>query len=130
MKTFLLLALAVLFINYSNAQIGVLTLKKREHFYYGQWFALRGTENSIFLIDQPAKAEIALERVLMPYGLTTEDGDLDEDGDLFWVIQSDNGFVSKVFRMEQEDGNILLAIMTEELQDEEDEYWYEKISRR
>jgi hypothetical protein len=128
MKTIIICTLAVLFAGQSFAQIGVITLKKKEAVYYGQWFTVKGTEDRMFFVDERDYADLALNRLLSPYELSIDDGQEDEEGDLMWEIQADNGFISTVYRILQDDNTVLLMIITEEAPEEDDFVsWYEKV---
>jgi hypothetical protein len=127
MKTIILCTL-VLFAEQSFAQIGVVTLKKKEEVCLGQWYTVKGTQNAIFLRDEQKFADLALNRLLLPYGLSIEDGQANEEGDLLmWAVNSDNGFISIVYRMLKDDDTVFLMIRTEEVPKKEDVvFWYEK----
>jgi hypothetical protein len=75
--------------------VGVLTLKKKDPIYYGQLFTLKGTHHQMYLIDEPEFADQAHERILSPYELNIEEGRENEKGNLFGVIESNNGFISQ-----------------------------------
>jgi hypothetical protein len=130
MRSVLLFTLTVLLVNSFYAQVGVLTLKKKDPIYYGQWFTLKDTPNKIYLIDEPEYADLALERLLEPYELNIEEGRDHDNGGLFWVIESDNGFTSTIFRKKNADGEVMLCVATNFASDE-DEFtpWYEKVFR-
>ncbi len=131
MKKIFLLALLMHFVSPTNAQIGVLTLKKRDDVYYGQWFTLKKNENQLFLVDNEKNADAALQRLLAPYEIAYEDAEIDEDGDLFWVVESNNGFTSKVYRISGEDNQIILIVSTMKITDNgEFNAWHQKITNR
>jgi hypothetical protein len=128
MKTIIICTLALLFSGQSFAQIGVVTLKKRELYYYGQWFTVKGSENRLYFIDQEDNANLALSRLLLPYELTIEDGEEDKEGDFSWVVSANNGFISTVYKISQEEGNTLIMVITEEAQEQADFVsWHEKV---
>ena len=128
MKTIIICTLAVLFAGQSFAQIGVITLKKKEAVYYGQWITVIGTEDRMYFVDDWDYADLALNRLLSPYELSIDDGQEDEEGDLMWEIQADNGFITTVYQILQDDNTVLLMIITEETPEEDDFVsWYEKV---
>jgi hypothetical protein len=128
MKTIIICTLALLFSGQSFTQIGVVTLKKREQYYYGQWFTVKGSENRLYFIDQEDYANLALSRLLLPYELTIEDGEEDKEGDFSWVVSANNGFISTVYKISQEEGNTLIMVITEEAQEQADFVsWHEKV---
>ena len=131
MRSVLLFTLTVLLVNSFYAQVGVLTLMKKDPIYYGQWFTLKGTPDKIYLIDEPEFADLSLERLLAPYDLDIEEGRDHDNGGLFWVIDSDNGFTSTIFRKKNAEGEVMLCVATNMASDE-DEFtpWYEKVFQR
>lgn len=58
-----------------------------------------------------------LNEILEPWGLTTADVELDTDGDLFWVLDNDNGYYVTVYvgRRIVEPKNSIIRIVTAEL---------------
>jgi hypothetical protein len=131
MKTLILCTFAVFFIGHSFAQVGALTLNRRDAIYYGQWFTLKSNKNQLFLIDDKNLADEALIRLLLPYDLSIEDGEIDKDGDLFWEIESNNGFMSKIFRINNFENKVMVVISTSIIPEKEEfGAWHEKITRR
>lgn len=131
MRSILLFSLTILLVNSFYAQVGVLTLKKKDPIYYGQWFTLKGTPHQMYLIDEPEFADQALERLLSPYDLNIEEGRENEKGNLFWVIESNNGFTSTIFRKKNSEGDVMLCIATNMTPDEEEfTPWYEKVFQK
>ena len=58
-----------------------------------------------------------LNEIIEPWGLTTADVELDTDGDLFWVLDNDNGYYVTVYvgcRI-VEPKNSIIRIVTAEL---------------
>ncbi len=84
MKTIIICMLAVLIAGESFAQIGVVTLKIKEKYHFGQWFTVKGSENQLYLVDHEDYADLALSRLLSPYELSLDDGQEDKEGDLFF----------------------------------------------
>ena len=58
-----------------------------------------------------------LNEILEPWGFTTADVELDTDGDLFWVLDNDNGYYVTVYvgRRIVEPKNSIIRIVTAEL---------------
>ena len=131
MKNYIFYTFLLLFVFQTEAQVGVLTLKKRETPYYGQWFTVKGQRDNMYLIEKEEFADAALFKLLSPYNQTIADGELDKDGDLYWEIDNLNGFYSIIYKIVQEDGDVLLMIRTlENVQDDEEiSFWYQKIFR-
>lgn len=130
MKTILLITISLILFNSSFAQIGVVTLKRNDPVYYGQWFTLKGEANKVYLLDEQEFADQAHERLLLPYELNIDEGRSDQNGNLYWTIESNCGFTSKVTRKKNEDGEVLLCILTQMTPEEEDFIpWYEKVFR-
>jgi len=72
-----------------------------------------------------------LDRLLSRYELNIEEGRGHENGGLFWVIESENGFTSTIFRKKNSEGEVILCIATQFTPDKEDfTPWYEKVFQR
>ncbi len=93
----MLLAVAILIGSSCAAQIGVITLKKREKLLpVAQWYTMQSkayTDNVFFY----AKKEVVfakLNEMLEDEGLFFEEFELDENNNKYWTVEKGNGFTS------------------------------------
>ena len=93
MKT-ITLFLFMLFAEMASAQIGVVTIDEQDPYPIGQWFTLRGEENEgvIGYYSDILTIRAKLGRFLSDYGLTVNEGEMDEEGNLYWGLDNNNGF--------------------------------------
>ncbi len=98
---------------YSNAQLGIITLEKKENPFYGQWYVINSKEykNQLFYFDKKEKVDSVLMSMLDPYDLKQSDARKDEAGDSYWVVDNDNGFNSTVYlvKIDQNDSQIIIV---------------------
>ena len=90
----------------SFAQVGVVTIEKKDDLYLNMWFRIdhKDYKHCIHFISQPETVKLKLVEILEPYDLNTEDFEKDEVGDKFWTIEDDNGFTSLIYLMDMENG--------------------------
>mgnify|MGYP000745163183 CR=1 FL=1 len=100
MKTIILTA-AMLASNLIYSQIGVLTLKKNDLIYFGMWYTIaeKGRENNLYITyDDEDMAIYKLEQILSEFDVLIEEPTgTDEDGDSYWTVEQENGFISDVY---------------------------------
>jgi hypothetical protein len=90
----------------SFAQVGVVTIEKKDDPYLNMWFRVdhKDYEHCIHFISEPDRVKSKLVEILEPYDLNTEDFETDEEGDKFWAIEDDNGFTSLIYLMDIKNG--------------------------
>jgi hypothetical protein len=112
-----LFLIAFLFLGFqSNAQIGVVTINENDSIPIGQWYNVSGDlyNNKVFYFNNNTETELILEEVLSPWGLYFEDGEIDEEGDFFWVVDNENGYTSTVYLIYDDEEQSVITIVTEE----------------
>jgi hypothetical protein len=95
-------------------QLGIVTVKNDMP--YGQWFTFRGGknfENKVCFFDNQAHTEIVLLDLLEPWFLDMEDGEVDETGDLYWVVDNGNGYFATVYLNKVSDENSMIYIVVD-----------------
>ena len=95
-----IILLSILFSTFSSsAQLGVVTIKTRDSIPYDQWYSYKGRkyEHRVFYLNEHNKVDRILNQLLSPWDLTIDDGQTDADGDLFWVLDNDNGYYVTVY---------------------------------
>lgn len=70
-------------------------------------------DHTILYTARKEDTDAVLETILVNYDLTIEEGTEDEAGDLYWVIDTGNGFNSTVYRIVRGD-YVELQIVTAE----------------
>ncbi len=112
-----LLALALLVGATCTAQIGLITLdKKAKEVPVGQWYtyAHKKWKNSVIYLNNTQEVHEKLNEILGENRIFFEEYKIDEDGDKFWVFTQENGYVSHVFLVpEEEEGWLKIIIVTE-----------------
>ena len=102
----------------TSAQIGVLTLGEKELPYYGQWYTVdaKDYKNQVLFFDKIDIVDSLITELLKPWELELEDGEKDEDGDLYWLVDNGNGFNSSIYLVDLEDGDAQIIIVTSEIE--------------
>lgn len=97
-----------------NAQVGIITMKKNELPYYSQWYVIDNKEfnNQLFYFDKEEMVDSLILELLKPWELTFDDSETDEDGDLFWTLDNDNGFTATLFKRSWDEEDAQIIILT------------------
>lgn len=106
----------------SRAQYGVITIGPEEPTYYSQWYVINSDEfkNHVFYYDEKKKVDALLTSILTPYNLKRKDGERDEEGDLYWVVDNNNnGFFSTIYLTIVDKEDARLTIVTAPYEEEE-----------
>ena len=104
----------------ASAQLGVTTIKKiTDPFPIDQWFTIRGRkqENKVYYQNENSIVDSLLNDLLKPWDLTIQDGRLDEDEELYWYLDNDNGYSATVYlirRSVDSDRSLIIIIVTED----------------
>lgn len=108
-----LIAVALLLGINSNAQLGVYTLKAKEAPYYDVWYSIDEKEEKhhVRYLTKIDKVDDLLTNLLEPYGLSMSDSELDEEGDQYWVVDTENGFTAFVYRIELDEADAEIQIV-------------------
>ena len=79
--------------------VGVITINVGDYMPVDQWYLLRGEENEdvIFYYNELETCKEVMDKLLEGYDITFEDGILNEDGSLAWVLIHLNGYTSTVW---------------------------------
>jgi hypothetical protein len=112
MKKVVLSVLLFISLN-SNAQLGAITLNRKELPYYGQWFVINSKEykDHLMYFDQTEIVDSLLLNILEPWELSRLDSQKDDDGDLYWVVDNDNGFSATIYliKIDEKDSQIVIV---------------------
>ncbi len=107
MKT-TLLAAAILIGSSCAAQIGVVTMNRNTKVVpVGHWynFHIRSWKNTIAFYAPTAEVLEELNEILEDNALFFEEHQKDEEGNKYWEIENENGFISTIYlEPEEEDG--------------------------
>jgi len=114
MKKLILIAFLFLGFN-SSAQIGVISISENDSIPYGQWYSIIGDAytSKIFYYNDGVLVDATLSNLLRPWALGMDDAEVDEDGDLYWIVDNENGYTATVYLIDDED-NAIITIVTEE----------------
>lgn len=111
-----LILLAFLFFGFkSSAQIGVVAINENDSIPYGQWYNIIGDayNSKIFFYDDAVLVDATLSNLLRPWDLGMTDAEVDEEGDLYWVVDNENGYTATVYLIKDGE-NSIITIITEE----------------
>ena len=112
MKKVVLSALLFIALN-SSSQLGVITLNGKESTYYGQWFVRSSKEykDHLMYYDQTQIVDSVLLNILEPWELSRLDSKKDDDGDLYWVVDNENGFSATIYliKIDEKDSQIVIV---------------------
>ena len=112
MKKVVLSALLFIALN-SSAQLGIITLNGKEQTYYGQWFVRNSKEykDHLMYYDQSQIVDSVLLNILEPWELSRLDSKKDDDGDLYWVVDNENGFSATIYliKIDEKDSQIVIV---------------------
>ena len=90
----------LLFIAFNGfAQLGVATIKSHERIPTDQWYRYSGHKfhNKIFYFNENDDVDRVLDEIIAPWNVSIDDGEVDSDGDLFWVLDNNNGYYVTVY---------------------------------
>jgi hypothetical protein len=97
-----ILTLVLLFIGLSTtAQIGVMTIGKNDIVPLNMWYTIdeKGRENNLYITFKQENDLIDfLQKILTENGMDWEEpAGKDVDGDNYWTVYQENGFISDVY---------------------------------
>lgn len=100
------ITLAILFTTFlSNAQIGVITIKKNESVPLNMWYTIddKGRKNNIYITyDDENLSVYSLEKLLSQFDMEIDlPSGKDDDGDAYWAIEQDNGYISDLYYIKE-----------------------------
>ena len=91
----------------SSAQIGVITVKKNENVPLNMWYTIneKDRENNIYItFENEDLAVYSLEKLLSQFDMEIElPNDKDVDGDPYWTVEQENGYVSDIYYIKEKD---------------------------
>jgi len=91
----------------SNAQIGVITVKKNENVPLNMWYTIneKDRENNLYItFENEDLAVYSLEKLLSQFDMEIElPSDKDVDGDPYWTVEQENGYVSDIYYIKEKD---------------------------
>jgi hypothetical protein len=89
----------------SNAQIGVITIKKNQTVPLNMWYTIdeKGRENNIYITFEDEDLAIyTLDYLLSHYDMDIElPNDKDVDGDPYWTVEQENGYDSDIYYIKE-----------------------------
>lgn len=102
----LILILTTLFTTFfSNAQIGVITLKKNESVPLNMWYTIdeKDREDNLYItFENEDLAVYTLDNLLGQFDLEIElPNDKDVDDDPYWTVEQENGYVSDIYYIKE-----------------------------
>ena len=101
MKKLILTLIMLLTTLVSNAQIGVITIKKNQTVPLNMWYTIheKDRENNIYItFENEDLAVYTLENLLGQFDMDIElPNDKDDDGDPYWSVEQENGFISDIY---------------------------------
>jgi|LakMenEpi03Aug12_release.lakeMendotaPanAssembly.Ray.scaffolds.fasta_scaffold1333245_2 hypothetical protein len=115
MKKVVLSVLLFIALN-SSAQLGIVTLDKKELAYYGQWYVINSKEfkDHLLYYDKTEIVDALLLTILEPWDLARIDAEKDEVGDLYWFVDNDNGFNATIYLIKMDEHDSQIVIVTSE----------------
>lgn len=104
----LILTLTLLLATFiSSAQIGVITIKKNQSVPLNMWYTIdeKDRENNIYItFENEDLAVYSLEKLLSQFDMEIElPNDKDVDGDPYWTVEQENGYVSDIYYIKEKD---------------------------
>jgi hypothetical protein len=102
----LILTLTILFTVFlSNAQVGVITLKKNESVPLNMWYTIheRDREDNLYItFENEDLAVYTLGNLLGQFDMEIElPNDKDVDGDPYWTVEQENGYISDIYYIKE-----------------------------
>lgn len=105
MKKLILSLVLLLTTLVSNAQIGVITIKKNQTVPLNMWYTIdeKGRENNIYITFEDEDLAIyTLDYLLSHYDMDIElPNDKDVDGDPYWTVEQENGYDSDIYYIKE-----------------------------
>lgn len=105
MKKLILTLIMLLTTLVSNAQIGVITIKKNQTVPLNMWYTIdeKGRENNIYITFEDEDLAIyTLDYLLSHYDMDIElPNDKDVDGDPYWTVEQENGYDSDIYYIKE-----------------------------
>lgn len=115
MKKFLILLIALLSTSSLFSQVGVVTVEKNAEFVpVEQWYTIRDKEfdNHVFYNADTKMAKLFLSSILKEYDLDLDfPSDVDTDGDPYWVIENENGYITYLYLTITAEDSIITAVV-------------------
>ena len=89
----------------SNAQIGVITIKKNQTVPLNMWYTIdeKDRENNIYITFEDEDLAITtLGNILAQFDMDVDDPtDEDVDGDPYWTVEQENGYISDIYYIKE-----------------------------
>jgi len=89
----------------SNAQIGVITVKKNQNVPLNMWYTIdeKERENNLYItFEDEDLAVYALGDILGRFDMEINNpNDKDVDGDPYWTVEQENGYVSDIYYIKE-----------------------------
>jgi hypothetical protein len=105
MKKLILSIVLLLTTLVSNAQIGVITIKKNESAPLNMWYTIyeKGREDNLYItFDNEDLAIYTLGNLLGQFDMEIElPNDKDVDGDPYWTVEQENGYISDIYYIKE-----------------------------
>ncbi|MEY3438816.1 MAG: hypothetical protein RL265_1401 [Bacteroidota bacterium] len=115
MKKFLFLLIALLSTNSLFSQVGVVTVEKNSELVpVEQWYTIRDKEfdNHTFYYAETKKTKLFLSELLKEYDLDIDFPEkVDTDGDPYWVIENENGYITYLYLTITAEDSIITAVI-------------------
>ena len=89
----------------SNAQIGVITLKKNQTVPLNMWYIIneKERENNLYItFEDEDIAVYTLDNLISQFDMEIElPTDKDVNGDPYWTVMQENGFISDIYYIKE-----------------------------
>jgi hypothetical protein len=89
----------------SNAQIGVITLKKNESVPLNMWYTIdeKDREDNLYItFENEDLAVYTLGNLLGQFDMEIDlPNDKDVDGDPYWTVEQENGYISDIYYIKE-----------------------------
>jgi hypothetical protein len=89
----------------SNAQIGVITIKKNESVPLNMWYTIyeKDREDNLYItFDNEDLAVYTLGNLLGQFDMEIDlPNDKDVDGDPYWTVEQENGYISDIYYIKE-----------------------------
>ena len=110
-----LIAVALFLGTNSHAQLGVYTLQPKQDIFYDVWYTIDEKEEKhhVRYLTKIDKVDEQLTKLLEPYGQYLSDRQLDDAGDQYWIVDTENGFTAYVYRIELDETDAEIQIVLE-----------------
>jgi hypothetical protein len=105
MKKLILSIVLLLTTLVSNAQIGVITIKKNESVPLNMWYTIdeKDREDNLYItFDNEDLAVYTLGNLLGQFDMEIDlPNDKDVDGDPYWTVEQENGYISDIYYIKE-----------------------------